>query len=208
MALLRRARVIRARRESAPAFDVLRLSQPKAYSGVLRSVLKSYGSESAILGPKIVDTLRDTSRPPMAMAKVLRTASVMQGVFKMLLPSDLSVPRAMSALIAFVRRRQRWYISLAVQLRETLVNVLSAAGLSAQSWMRSPALGGRPFPLPRAGRLRKCAETGCEKCKRRTVMSVRVAPQIARRFVGFGQRGAGLVAARPPRRGQLAYAAC
>ena len=60
LSLSRRARVIRPRRESAPAFNVMSSLQPKVYLDLLQSVLRAYGLESAIGGAHMVDTLRDT----------------------------------------------------------------------------------------------------------------------------------------------------
>ena len=188
-----RARVIRARSESVLAFDVLRLLQPEVHLGVLQSVLKSYGSESASVGAHMVDTLCDTARPPIAMARVSSsiwevppgTASVTQDIPKMLLPSDPSVASAMFDRAVFARRWKRRYISLGEQVSEPLVNALSTAELSVQSWMRAPASGERPFPISRADRLRQCASLGRDKCKRRVVMIVRGAAQVACRLSGL-----------------------
>ena len=65
MSLSHRVRVIRARGEGVPAFDVLCLMQTNVYLGVLQSGLKSM----AIMSAQMVDKLRDTSRPPVAMAR-------------------------------------------------------------------------------------------------------------------------------------------
>ena len=79
MSLSHRARVIRARDEGVPAFDVLRLLQTNVHSGVLQSSLMSIGIMSVHIRPMVrrhgasstmsVDMVRDTARQPMATSR-------------------------------------------------------------------------------------------------------------------------------------------
>ena len=55
MSLPRRARVIRATRENAPAFDALRLLQPKVYLEVLQTAPQLYGSAYAKRGWQVFE---------------------------------------------------------------------------------------------------------------------------------------------------------
>ena len=73
MSLSRRARALRALDEDVPALDVLRLSQPRVYSDVLRPVEKLYVPESAKVGAKVFGALCSTMGPVMSVAKMLRS---------------------------------------------------------------------------------------------------------------------------------------
>ena len=139
MSLPRRARGVRAQRESVPAFDALRMLQPEVYSDVLQSVLESYEAVPAKLGQRTFDTLRNTDGPAMGMAKALRrefkvwptrmantygrrwvwptrmadaAASLPQDAATLSQPSSTRVAKALSARSAFAFKWQRVYIEL------------------------------------------------------------------------------------------------
>ena len=94
-------------------------------------------------------------------------------MLKLWSPSKPRVASAMFARAVFAHKWQRRYINLGAELRDTSVALLNAAKMSTQLRMRTPALGEWPFPSSRAGRLRSCAQQGCDKCKRRGAMIVR-----------------------------------
>ena len=179
VSLSRRACVVRAQREDVPAFDVSRLFQPKEYLDLLLPVAKSHISESAKVGARVSETLRNTKGPAISVARILRSewevppesASVMQDV------CDVSCLRCL------LEPRLRHVCRRCAKLRDTLVDVSNAAKMPAQLRMRTPASGEWPFPISSEGCLRSCAKPGCEKCERHLVMIVRGVAQIACRWL-------------------------
>ena len=193
MSSSRRPRVIRARRENAPAFDTLRLLQLKVYLDAPQSVLESYGSESAKAGDRMFDTSRNADGPAMGAAQVLRavskeTASLTQDVFKLVEPAKPRVAKSMFARTMFARKWERWHINVGAKLRGALVTVLEAVGLAAQAWTSTLSSGEWPSQISRAGRLRECNEAGCKNCGRRLVMIDRGVTQLACRSFDLDRR--------------------
>ena len=68
MSLPQRARIILAQEEDAPAADVLRLVQPKAYLGVMAKVCATFDSKSAEEGIEFVRLLPNMDVRPRALA--------------------------------------------------------------------------------------------------------------------------------------------
>ena len=147
MSLSHRARVISARRKVVPAFDVSRLLQPRAYLDVLRSVSKSYISESAEVGARVFEPLCNAKGPGMCMARVPRiewkvppgAGIVMQDVLQLLPPSEPRHASAILAPIAFAHKWRRRSVFLGVKLRDALADALAAAKISVQLRTRMPA---------------------------------------------------------------------
>ena len=181
-----RARVIRAEREHGPAFDVLRLLQPKVYLEAPQTALQSHRSASAEMGRQVFETSCHSDEV-MGTAKKLRielgatdtSASFLQDVAELLQFSQKRVARAMFGRTALAFKWQRWYVHLGVNLREELARALELddASVIARKWL-APSVCAWPFPITRNGRLRKFAVPGrtvcanspfaqMRKCKRR-----------------------------------------